>query len=112
GEDLQRWIDDFLRLEASGWKGKQGTAMSCSEANRRFLGDTFAEAYRRGRLELVGIDLDGKPLARSTGFLAGDGGYAFKPAYDEAFAKYSPGIISEVARIRNFHDLPGVRWMD
>ena len=111
-EDLQRWIDDFLRLEASGWKGKQGTAMKCSDANRRFLTQTFEAAYRRGRLEIVGIDLDGKPLARSTGFLAGDGGYAFKPAYDEAFAKCSPGIIAEVARIRNLHELPGVRWMD
>ena len=111
-EDLQRWIDDFLRLEASGWKGKQGTAMKCSDANRRFLTQTFEAAYRRGRLEIVGIDLDGKPLARSTGFLAGDGGYAFKPAYDEAFAKFSPGIIAEVARIRNLHELPGVRWMD
>ena len=112
GEDAGRWIDEFLRLEASGWKGKEGSAMICSEANRRFLTETFLAAHRRGRLEMVGVDLDGKPLGRCTGFLAGDGAYAFKPAYDEAFAKYSPGIIAEVARIRNLHELPDVRWMD
>ena len=111
-EDLGRWIDEFLRLEASGWKGKEGSAMICTEANRRFLTETFTAAYRRGRLEMVGIDLDGKPLGRCTGFIASEGSFAFKPAYDEAFAKFSPGIIAEVARIRNLHELPGVRWMD
>jgi CelD/BcsL family acetyltransferase involved in cellulose biosynthesis len=111
-DDVGRWIDDFLRLEASGWKGKQGTALACSEANRRFAIEVFGAAHARGRLEMVGIDLDGRPIARSVGFLAGEGAFAFKPAYDEAFARFSPGIISEVARIRNFHDLPGVRWMD
>jgi CelD/BcsL family acetyltransferase involved in cellulose biosynthesis len=112
GEDVGRWIEDFLRLEGSGWKGKAGTAMACNEANRRFATQVFTAAYLRGRLEMVGIDLDGKPIARSVGFVAGEGAYAFKPAYDEMFAKFSPGIISEVARIRNFHELPGVRWMD
>jgi len=112
GEDVARWIDEFLKLEASGWKGKEGTAMICSEANRRFLTETFTAAHKRGRLEMVGIDLDGKPLGRCTGFIAGEGSYAFKPAYDEAFAKFSPGIIAEVARIRTLHELPGVKWMD
>ena len=112
GQDVRRWVDEFLRLEASGWKGQEGSAMICSEANRRFALEVFTEAYRRGRLEMVGVDLNGKPLGRCTGFIAGEGSYAFKPAYDEAFAKFSPGIIAEVARIRNLHELPGVKWMD
>lgn len=112
GGDVGQWIEDFLRLEASGWKGTQGSAMICSDANRRFLTETFLAAYKRGRLEMVGVDIDGKPLGRCTGFLAGEGAYAFKPAYDEAFARFSPGIIAEVARIRNLHELPGTRWMD
>jgi hypothetical protein len=99
-------------LEASGWKGKEGTAMICTEANRRFLTETFAAAYSAGGWRWSAIDLDGKPLGRCTGFIAGEGSFAFKPAYDEAFAKFSPGIIAEVARIRNLHELPGVRWMD
>lgn len=112
GEDIGRWIEEFLKLEASGWKGKEGTAMACSEANRRFLTETFIAAHKRGRLEMVGVDFNGKPLGRCTGFIAGEGAYAFKPAYDEAFAKFSPGILAEVARIRNLHQLPGVQWMD
>lgn len=112
GGDVARWSDEFLKLEASGWKGKEGSAMNCSEANRKFAIEVFTAAYQRGRLEMVGVDLDGKPLGRCTGFIAGDGAYAFKPAYDEAFAKFSPGIIAEVARIRNLHQRPGLQWMD
>ena len=112
GDDVARWIEDFLRLEAAGWKGREGSAMVCNEANRRFAVEAFTAAHRRGRLEMVGLDLNGKPLARCTGFIAGEGAWAFKPAYDEAFAKFAPGVLAEVARIRNLHELPGVRWMD
>jgi CelD/BcsL family acetyltransferase involved in cellulose biosynthesis len=112
GEDVGRWIEEFLQLEASGWKGKEGTALACTEANRRFATEIFAAAYQRGRLHIVGVDLDGKPIARCTSFIAGPGSYAFKPAYHEAYAKFSPGIIAEVARIRHFHGMPEVRWMD
>ena len=111
-DDVGRWIEEFLRLEAAGWKGREGTAMNCSDANRRFLTETFHAAHQRRRLHIVGLDLDGKPIARCTAFIAGEGSYAFKPAYDEAYAKFSPGIVAEVARIRDLHELPGVRWMD
>ena len=61
---------------------------------------------------MVGLDLDGKPLSRCSTILAGDGGYAFKTAYDEAFSRFSPGIIAEVDRIRALHELPELQWMD
>ena len=112
GDHIGRWIEEFLLLEAAGWKGKEGSAMICSDANRRFLTETFRAAHQRGRLQIVGVDLDGRPLARCTAFIAGEGSYAFKPAYDEAFAKFSPGVIAEVARIRHLHELPGLQWMD
>jgi CelD/BcsL family acetyltransferase involved in cellulose biosynthesis len=111
-DSIERWLDELLQLEAGGWKGKQGSALACSEANRRFATEIFIAAFRRGRLHMVGLDLDGKPLARCSSILAGSGGYAFKTAYDEAFARFSPGIIVEVDRIRALHDMPQVQWMD
>ena len=110
-EPVERWIDELLALEAGGWKGEQGSALACSEANRRFAREIFAAAHRRGRLQIVGLDLDGRPLARCSSILAQSGGYAFKTAYDEAFARYAPGIIVELDRIRALHEAP-VEWMD
>jgi CelD/BcsL family acetyltransferase involved in cellulose biosynthesis len=112
GDSIERWLDELMQLEVGGWKGKQGSALASNEANRRFATEIFGAAFRRGRLHMVGLDLDGKPLARCSTILAGNGGYAFKTAYDEAFSRFSPGIIAEVDRIRALHELPQVQWMD
>jgi CelD/BcsL family acetyltransferase involved in cellulose biosynthesis len=111
-EDAAPWIADFLQLEASGWKGRQGTALGSTEANRRFAEETLAEAARRRRLQMVGIDFDGKPIARCCNLLAGKASYGYRVAYDEAFAYYSPGLMAEVEAIRDFHRLADVEWMD
>jgi CelD/BcsL family acetyltransferase involved in cellulose biosynthesis len=112
GEDARPWIADFLRLEASGWKGRNGSALASTDANRGFAEQTLIEAARRGRLQIVGIDHDGKPIARCCNLLAGTASYAFRVAYDEAFAYYSPGLMAEVEAIRDFHRLAQVQWMD
>jgi CelD/BcsL family acetyltransferase involved in cellulose biosynthesis len=105
-------IAEFMALEASGWKGRAGSALSSSERERRFGFAVLSEAHRRGRLQLLGIDCAGRPIARCCNFIAGDGAYAFKTAYDEAYAYFSPGIMAEIDSIREFHRLPGVQWMD
>jgi CelD/BcsL family acetyltransferase involved in cellulose biosynthesis len=110
--DLERWLDDLMQLEAAGWKGRQGSALASNEVDRRFAQRIFREAFRRGRLLIAGVDLDGKPLARCSSFLAGEGAFAFKTAYDEQFAAFSPGVIAEMDRIRAFHELPAAQWMD
>ena len=112
GEDARRWIADFLRLEASGWKGRQGSALASTEANRGFAEQTLTEAARRGRLQMVGIDFEGKPIARCCNLLAGKASYGYRVAYDEEFAYYSPGLMAEVEAIRDFHRLREVEWMD
>jgi CelD/BcsL family acetyltransferase involved in cellulose biosynthesis len=111
--DARAWIDGFLALESSGWKGQAGTALGCTEHNRRFAVEVLVEAHRRGRLLASGIDFDGKPIGRLMCFLCGTGSIAWKTAYDEAFRTYGPGVLTEVHAIHRFHALPpGVQWMD
>jgi hypothetical protein len=52
------------------------------------------------------------PVAMKCNFLAREGSFAFKIAYDEAFARYSPGTLLELENIREFHRRPGLQWMD
>ncbi|HEX4649671.1 MAG TPA: GNAT family N-acetyltransferase [Steroidobacteraceae bacterium] len=112
GDDAGEWIEQFLRLEASGWKGASGTALACSDAGRRYFTQVATEAYARRRLLMLGLDYEGEPIARRCGFLAGDGSFAFKTAYDERFAGYSPGAMAELDSLTQFERLDGVRWMD
>ena len=111
-DDLAAWTEDFMRLEASGWKGRAGTALSCREDDRRFIGAVFGEAFRRGRLQITGLDLAGRPLARHIMISAGEGSFSFKLAYDETHAKCSPGIVAEVDNVRQFMATPELRWID
>ena len=112
GDDIAAWTADFIRLEASGWKGRAGTAIGCRAADRRFAGAVLAEAFRRGRLAITGLDLDGRPLARHITVAAGEGSFTYKIAYDEAFEKCSPGLLGEVDNVRQFMENPGPRWID
>ena len=107
GDDVAAWTEEFMRLEASGWKGRAGSALACREDDRRFVAAVFAEAFRRGRLLITGLNLDGRPLARHCMLTAGEGAFTFKIAYDETYEKCSPGILGEVDNVRQFMETPG-----
>lgn len=108
----QAWIDEFVKLEMSGWKGKAQTAFGCKVSHRAYLDEIVAGAAARGRLMLLALRLDGKLLAMRLNILDEPGSYAFKTAFDEAYAKYSPGMLLELENIRRLHALPAIRWMD
>jgi CelD/BcsL family acetyltransferase involved in cellulose biosynthesis len=111
-DDVARWIRDFLQLEALGWKGRTGGAMASSEANRVYFSRILAAAFGRGRLLGCGLDLDGRAIARRVSFTAAQGAYAFKTAYDERFARFSPGVMLEADNVRQLDAAPGLEWMD
>jgi CelD/BcsL family acetyltransferase involved in cellulose biosynthesis len=111
-EDAREWLESFLSLEASGWKGANGSALACSGAGRAFFVDAALEAARRGRLMMLGLFLDDRPVALKCNFLAPGCAYAFKIAYDERYARYSPGLLLELENVRRFHARPDLVWMD
>jgi CelD/BcsL family acetyltransferase involved in cellulose biosynthesis len=106
------WIAQFLELEASGWKGQRGSALGSSQANRDFFERAASAAAERGRLMMLALRLSGRPIAMKCNFLAGDGAFTFKIAYDEAYAQYSPGLLLELENIRCLHRTPALGWMD
>ncbi|HEV2668099.1 MAG TPA: GNAT family N-acetyltransferase, partial [Blastocatellia bacterium] len=112
GDDVAPWIEEFLRIEAVSWKGAGGRALACDEADREFFVRVANEAFRRGRLMMLALHLDGRPIAHKCNFLSGHGSFAFKIAFDEEYARYSPGVLLELENIRRLHAQSKVRWMD
>jgi Acetyltransferase (GNAT) domain len=110
--DVDKWIEEFLRLEFSSWKGTQGGAFACNEANQDYFVTIAKEAFQRGKLMMSAIRLDGQPLALRLSITAGRGAFAFKIAYDENQARFSPGILLEIENIRSLHARPDIEWMD
>lgn len=112
GGDLPRWCGDFLALEASGWKGQEGTALSCKPSDAAFFRAACAAAFDAGRLHMLRIDLDGRAIAMLVNFRHGDGAFSFKIAFDETLGRYSPGVLIEIANLHAVQDNPDMAWMD
>ena len=113
-DEIERWAAEFLRLEASGWKGGSGsgTALACREAERAFFLQSFQEAARRGQLIAHGLELDGALIAMTVNYRCGDVVWAYKTAYDERYARFAPGAILEVDGAQAMLDDPTISWAD
>ncbi|WHO38331.1 GNAT family N-acetyltransferase [Sphingobium sp. AP49] len=112
GGELSRWCTDFLELEASGWKGREGTALSCRPAEAAFFRAACAAACDAGRLHFLRIDLDQRPIAMLVNFRHGEGAFSFKIAFDETMGRFSPGVLIEIANLQAVQDDPAISWMD
>jgi CelD/BcsL family acetyltransferase involved in cellulose biosynthesis len=87
------FLDRFLALEQSGWKGRAGSAIACAEGTRGFFDDACRAAAATGRLEVAILSAGGRIVAISTQLEGATWRYGFKAAYDEAFARYAPGLL-------------------
>lgn len=109
---LSKSINDFLNLEASGWKGKAQTAFASDKTDQEFFEAFTTEAFSRDRLMMLSMNLNENPVAMKCNLLAGEGSFAFKIGYDEQFDQYSPGVLLELENIRTLHLRPDIKWMD
>jgi len=112
GEDPARSVEDLFRLESNGWKGRGKDAAIRKEAHRAYLLEMARQAHERGKLMMMGLRLDGRPIAVKYNLLAGEGSFAFKIAYDESFARYSPGVLLELDNVEKLHERKDIQWMD
>lgn len=91
-------LAQFYELERSSWKGKQGTAIACSERTRDFYDRVAGNAARHGYLSLDFMEIDGRPVSAHLGFRVAGRYYLAKAAYDDSFRRYGPGqlLVHEV----------------
>jgi len=109
--NLDQWVDEFLQLERRGWKGYGGSALDSSEQTREFFRDALFGAAQAGQLERLDIRLAGAPLVMLVNFHSGHGSFSFKTAFDEAFARFSPGVLLQLENLRLLEN-PAIAWMD
>jgi CelD/BcsL family acetyltransferase involved in cellulose biosynthesis len=84
-------LEEFLALEASGWKGRRGALLREPNLAAFARGATQGMA-RSGQCKIARLALDDRPLAMGILFERGDRAYFWKIAFDERFRAYAPGI--------------------
>lgn len=90
---LAAWIDEFLTLEAKGWKGAEGSALASDPITSALFEQGLQGAAEAGVLERLTLRLDGRAIAMLANFQTPPGSFAFKTTFDEDFARYSPGVL-------------------
>ncbi|MDP2801571.1 MAG: GNAT family N-acetyltransferase [Phreatobacter sp.] len=112
GHDPGAAIAAFLALEAEGWKGRRGTALATDPATQVFFEDAVGGLAEKGRVRIDMLLLDGRPIAAGLVLSAGDRAWYLKTTYDEAFARYSPGVLLSHAIGKAAISIPGVELVD
>jgi CelD/BcsL family acetyltransferase involved in cellulose biosynthesis len=101
----------FLTLEHEGWKGRAGSALACSAHTNEFFLSATRAAWDAGKLDIQCLSVNDQPIAVLVNFLALPGSFSYKIAFDEAFARYSPGVLIQINNL-NILDREGFGWMD
>ncbi len=103
-EDLDACFDEFLRLEGSGWKVEQGTAIFQNPDTERFYRDIATWAASEGLLRISFMRLNKTSLAAEFTIDDGVHRHMLKLGYDPEFSRYGPGVLLQLEEIRSALD--------
>lgn len=90
---LTTLLEEGFAVEASGWKGERGTAISSRPETRSFYTQAARWAARSGMLQLAFLRLDGRAIAFHLNLVAAGVHYHVKGGFDPAYRQYSPGKV-------------------
>jgi CelD/BcsL family acetyltransferase involved in cellulose biosynthesis len=106
--ELDRLLAETFAVEAAGWKGRRGSAISSSPETARFYTEVARWAADRGWLRLALLRLDGRPIASDFAIEHGGAWYTLKAGYDEEFRSFGPGALLLAEEIAHCCEHPGV----
>ena len=92
-------LAEMLRLEASSWKGRAGTAIACDANLVAFYAAAARVFARRGQLTLAFLRARGERIAGCFALEDAETFHLLKIAHDPAYAHYGPGqlLVRETA---------------
>lgn len=102
GPELETAVEDFLKIEAAGWKGQRGTALASSDSTAEFARQVFGDADGKSITRAEVLYLDEHPIAVSLSISVGKIAFTLKCTYDEAYRSYGPGLLLEQDIIEDF----------
>jgi CelD/BcsL family acetyltransferase involved in cellulose biosynthesis len=111
-EEVAAALETFLRLEASGWKGKRGNALVQDVGDAGFIRRAAPALAETGRCEIVTLHTDVTPVAAAIVLRHQDRAFYFKLGIDERFAKFSPGVQLTLDLTRHLCADPAVATAD
>jgi hypothetical protein len=91
--DIRRRTEEFLALEARGWKGRKRSALINDRYHAAFAREAIGNLAEVDGVRIHTLNLNGRAIASLVVFLMAGDAYTWKTAYDEAYAGFSPGKL-------------------
>lgn len=111
-EEIRRAIENFLTLEASGWKGRERTAMAIDRFRAAFAREAVHRLAEQDMCRIHSLTLDGRTIASLIVFVEAGHAYTWKTAYDETLATFSPGTLLMIEVTKQHLDDPNIVMTD
>jgi len=111
-EQVAAALEIFLRVEASGWKGKRGTALIQDDGDAAFVRRAAPALAETGQCEIVTLYAGATPVAAGIVLRHQDRAFFFKLGIDERFAKFSPGVQLTLDLTRHLCADPAIATAD
>ena len=111
-EQVAAALETFLQLEASGWKGKRGTALKQDKGDAAFVRRAAPALAETGSCEIVCLRAGDAPVAAAIVLRHQDRAFYFKLGIDERFARFSPGVQLTLDLTRHLCADPAIATAD
>lgn len=93
-------LEDFLALEAAGWKGRGGTALASRSRDSAYIRGIVRNFAAIDAVRIDLLRLDGQPIAGGLLLDLAGQSHFLKIAYDEGKARLSPGRALAIEMLR------------
>ncbi len=103
--ELEAELSDGFNVEASGWKGTEGTAILSAPETEAFYREIARSFADRDELRLSRVVLDGETAAFDLCILHRGRLYLLKTGFDERFRRLAPGLVMRLSIIERCFEL-------
>jgi hypothetical protein len=111
-DEIRHAIEAFLTLEASGWKGRERTAMAIDRYRAAFAREAVHRLAEQDMCRIHSLTLDGRLIASLIVFVESGRAYTWKTAYDESFSTFSPGTLLMIEVTGQHLEDPNIEMTD
>ncbi|MFK4770144.1 GNAT family N-acetyltransferase [Rhizobium sp. ZW T2_16] len=101
-EEVRLRMEEFLALEAKGWKGKKRSALINDRYRAAFAREAITNLAEIDAVRIHTVDLDGRAIASIIVFIMAGEAYTWKTAYNESLGRHSPGKLL-IMKLTDWH---------
>ncbi len=109
---VERCIQQYGKLEESGWKGAKGTAVSSDNVQGKFYASMLKQACQKNEGVIYSLCFNDKTVAQKICLRRNEMMIFLKMAYDEEYRRLAPGYLLQYEMLKRIFADPTVKYIE